>query len=130
MQNPDDDRFETYLKEFRPLPLPPLTLGTQVKSKRRSAAAMAWALSAAAVVLIGVLLLWLSPRHSGITKTKLPQAAADVREGPLTLGAANQLLVKSPSFAAAFESLDSESFSIPKGKESALAVLRQENPNP
>lgn len=129
MQNPDEDRFETYLKEFRPLPPARLPFDA-AKTRRRYPAAMAWSLSAAAVVLIGVLLLRLSPRHSGITKTKLPQTAADVREGPLTLGAANQLLVDSPSFAAAFESLGSESFSIPKGKESALAVLRQENPNP
>lgn len=129
MQNPEEDRFETYLKEFRPLPPARLPFDA-AKSPRRYPAAMAWALSAAAVVLIGVLLLWLSPGRPGIAKPKLPQAAADVREEPLTLGAANQLLVNSTSFAAAFESLDSESFSIPKGKESALAVLRQENPTP
>ncbi len=134
MPNLDDDQFEIYLKNFRPLPpvLLPLSAPAKVVSqgKRRRRVLLAWALPAAAAIILGVFLLRLRVGRPGVTKTELAQTVAHSQ--PFTLDAANELLANSHSFQVALDSLESESgaVAIPKGKQSALAVLGEENLKP
>jgi hypothetical protein len=145
--NLDDERFEIYLKTFRPVPPAPLSLPATAESHPRRtprSITLLWekvswgkvlsALGAAAVVVAALFLLRLPGRQSDIpVRTSSPSAAAHVAPSQaLTLRAANQLLASSPSFEAALDSLESEpeAAAIPKGKESALAVLSEENIKP
>lgn len=130
----NDERFELYLKEFRPLPPAPLPLDVPVQTARkpRHLGITVWGLSLAAI-LIFVVFLFRPPVHHPMKsggKSTVPREPYSTQ--PLTLRAANDLLLSSPSFKAAFDSLESNSGAppIPKGKESALAVLRQENLHP
>jgi ferric-dicitrate binding protein FerR (iron transport regulator) len=135
--NLDDERLEIYLKKFRPLAPAPLPLDAPSeapeKSPRRAVIAV-WALGAAAAVILALVMLRGAVNRvpQSNAKTNVSRSAPERIAQPLTLGAANRLLLGSPSFAAALRSLESESDSsaIPKGKESALAVLSQENLKP
>lgn len=141
MPNPDDDRLEAYMKQFRPLPAAPLPLNvpaTRVR-KPKHLGITVWALAMAAILILGVYLLRPRAHHvaeSGTNSTSKANSMANARQysaQPLTLGVANELLVNSSSFDAALASLESGSGAavrIPKGKESALAVLSQEDLKP
>lgn len=133
MLNLDEPRFESYLKEFRPLPPPPLPLNVPAEAPRkpRHLGITIWAVSVAAILAIVIL----RSRVRRITQANphVHSAASTVAiSQPLTLGAANRILANSVTIEAALNSLEarSEGPTIPTGKESALAVLRQENPNP
>ncbi len=135
MPSLDEDRFEIYLKEFRPLAPAPLPLDAPAKPTHSRSAVLAALLATAAAVTLAIVVLHHHPgsqvppvsSNSNSSVVDLPAISQ-----PLTLGTANQLLVNSPSFEAALDSLGSESSSvaIPRGRESALAVLSEENLKP
>lgn len=134
MANPDDGQFEAYLKEFRPLPAAPLPLNVPAATARkpRHLGITVWALTATAIVIL--VLLRIPAQHVTGQLGQNPTAAlrADSTQ-PLTLRSANELLVNSPSFKAALDSVEFYSAAtvpIPKGKESALVVLSQEDVKP
>lgn len=115
----DDEQFERYLKEFRPLVPDSLRIEKQPSRARRPFVVMAWAAS-----LLLVFLWWhlRSPAQPGT----VPQVVASQ---PLTIGRANSLLVHAPSLKQAFDELSfrPQPASQPQGKQSALAVLSKDN---
>jgi hypothetical protein len=124
---PDEERFEAYLKQFRPLAADPRKGTIAVRGRR-------WLLAGvcAAAVVAGMALVGLHPRPAEVShmpndqqlvKREIPRATQ-----PLTLGAANALLSKSPSFHAAIDELAHQPASEDSSAErnSALAVLSQE----
>ena len=99
----DDEQFEQYLKEFRPVAPESLQIEKQPSRARRPFAYLAWAAACAASVLL-VFLLWnrLKPPQPSVT----PQL---VRSQPLTIGRANALLAHAPSLKEAFDDLSFQS---------------------
>lgn len=141
MPNLDDDRLEAYMKQFRPLPAAPLPLNVPAATVRkpRHLGITVWALTMAAILILGVYLLRPRTHHVAESEITAILKGNSMAHGqahttqPLTLGIANELLVNSSSFDAALASLESGSGAaarIAKGKESALAVLSQEDPKP
>lgn len=127
----DDEQFEKYLKQFRPVTPEALPVKDQVKPMRRPLLFASWAAVAAAIllaVMVSVLLHW--PPHrpgqarrggTGIEELENPQ--------PLTIAKANALLAEAPSFKAAVDNMafQSESKPISEGRYSALALLSEED---
>lgn len=121
----DDEQFENYLKEFRPVASEPLSLQIekQLSRARRPFVLAAWAAACAASVLLAF--LWW-PRPKPAQPMSVPQVAASQS---LTIGRANSLLTHAPSLKEAFDELSFQPkpASQPEGKQSALAVLGKEN---
>jgi hypothetical protein len=132
--NLDEDRFEIYLKEFRPLAPAPLPLDVPAKRTHSRSAVLAGLLATAAAVTLAIVMLHHRGSQGPSVNRNSNSSVADLPaiSQPLTLGTANQLLVNSPSFEAALDSLESASsaVAIPRGRESALAVLSEENLKP
>ena len=127
MPNLDDERFEKYLKQFRPLAPDGLPAEIRLATRRHSALAI-WAVGATAIGIIGVASLWIinhritsESNHSALVK--LP-----TRTPSLTMRAANDLLVKAPSYKAVMNELAfrPKSSASSNDKQSALAVLSEE----
>jgi hypothetical protein len=119
----DDEQFERYLKEFRPL-APELLLTERQRSRsRRPFVVMAWAAACAASLLL-LFLWWHHPKSS--QPEGVPQLAASQS---LTIGRANSLLTHAPSLNEAFDELSfqPQPASQPEGTQSALDVLGKEN---
>jgi hypothetical protein len=119
----DDEQFERYLKEFRPLFPESLQIEKQPSRARRPFVVMAWAAACAASLLLAFL-VWHRPRPVQQINALKP---ADSQS--LTIGRANSLLVHAPSLKEAFDQLSfqPQPASQPEGKQSALAVLSKEN---
>jgi hypothetical protein len=125
--NLDDERFEKYLKQFRPLA--PDCLPAEIRrAPRRHSALAIWAVGATAIGIIGVASLWIvdhrithQSNHSALVK--LP-----TRTPSLTMRAANDLLVKAPSYKAVMNELafPPKSSTTSNDKRSVLAVLSEE----
>jgi hypothetical protein len=128
--NERDDRFEAYLKQFRPLAVEPLPIATSRGTARHSFRLAAWA--AAAVILVA-LVLAMHPRtsrtESRVGQGDLARGEHSAESQPLTIGSANTLLAHAPSVKAALDLVPFHppSAQLPKGKRSALAVLSEEN---
>ena len=130
MPNLDDEQFEIYLKKFRPLEPAPFPAEVVIGPRRRRLTLAACALAVAAPLALGIVLLHSRANRvvpAGGTASP-PTAEYRLISQPLTLGAANQLLANSASLEATLDSLETESdvSAVPKGKESALGVLREE----
>jgi hypothetical protein len=145
MSIPEDEQFEEYLKQFRPLDAEPLPMGKARGTQRRFGFA-AGAVAAAAILAAAVLTI--HPRPKPVQSThdaqassdaerpaRAPQQARSLRAGvenpvPLTVNSANALLNQSSSIDEVVERfiVQSQPVPIPKGKHSALAVLSQEDP--
>ena len=122
----DDERFESYLRQFQPLApdaLPSISVRMRPRRWRLMAA---WSVAAAAMIAIVVgLLISKHPLRDG---QMVHQVSTGEERGPrqiLTVASAAVLLTDSPSAQAA---LDQATFhpqlvEPPKGKQSALAVL-------
>ena len=119
----DDEQFERYLKEFRPLALESLQIEKQPVRARRPFALALWAAACAASLLLAFL-LWHRPKPR--QPANIPQIAGSQS---LTIGRANALLVHASSLKEACDQLSFQSkpASQPEGKQSALAVLSKEN---
>jgi negative regulator of sigma E activity len=122
----DDEKFETYLKQFRPVVPDPLAVERAVKVPRRAWIAGAWIVAIAAVVLIA---LALHLRNTRIGHEAVSRSAAPVDlSRPLTMRAANALLNAAPSYKAVIDDMAfrSENSAVATGKQSAVAVLSKE----
>ena len=119
----DDEQFEKYLKEFRPLAPGSLQIKRQSSRARRPFAYAAWTAACAAIVLLAFL-FWHRPKP-------VPPAIAHelARSQSLTIGRANALLARAPSLKEAIDDLSfqPQPASQPEGKQSALAALGKEN---
>lgn len=131
MPNLDDDRLESYMKQFRPLPAAPLVLSAPAVTARkpRHLGITVWTLAVAAVLTVSVSLLRI-PAHRVSSAGDSTSARRPYSTHALTLRTANELLVNSSSFNAALESDAGAAAPIPEGKLSALKVLSQENLKP
>jgi negative regulator of sigma E activity len=127
--NLDDEQFESYLKQFRPLAAEPLETAMTRRVTRRSFALAA--LAAAAMVLLAVLVLTIHHRREQATLPQGTRTSTEVEQlripRPLTLGRANAWLAHAPSFRAALNGMAFESQGTQQstGTQSALAVLRR-----
>jgi len=125
--NLDDERFEKYLKQFRPLAPDGLTAEIRRAPRRHSALAI-WAVGATAIVIIGVASLWIV--NDRITHQSNHSASVNLptRTPSLTMRDANELLVKAPSYKAVMNELafPPKSSASSNDKQSALAVLSEE----
>jgi len=118
----DDQQFERYLKEFRPLVPESLEIEKQPSRARpRRSPYLAWAVVCAATFLL-VFLLWIRPKPPQPAGT--PHLAGSQ---PLTIGRANALLVRAPSLKEAFDepSFQPQPALQPEGEQSALTVLSE-----
>jgi hypothetical protein len=124
----DDERFEGYLKQFRPLVPEPLPAVEPSLRARRAVALGAWA--AAAMLVLGALTLHIRTNRARIAETAEnvgnPERLQDSQ--PLTMRSANALMAKAPSFKAMVDGMSfrSQAVPLPKGKRSAVAVLGKE----
>ena len=129
MPIPDDERFEAYLKQFRPLapkPLPRLGAGHRVRGRF-----VLWAGAAAAVaILAAAAALQIHTQRLRVAeKTSSPATPDRLADGePLTMRSANALMMKAPSFNALVDDMAfrPQTVPLPKGKLSAVALLGEE----
>lgn len=125
----DDERFEAYLKQFRPVVPEPLpTVGSGHRARRRF---VLWAGAVAAVVVLaGAIALHIHTERVRVPETTGHLATPDrLMDGqPLTMRSANALMSKAPSFKALVDEMAFRSQATPvsKGKCSAVAVLGKE----
>ena len=125
----DDEQFEKYLKQFRPVAPEALPVKEQVRATRRPWLVAAGAAVAAPflAVIVSVFLHWPPHRPGEIRTSKL--SVEDLNNPqPLTIRGANALLASAPSFKAAVESVAFQPGSRPLsgGRHSALAALGKE----
>ena len=126
----DEEQFERYLKEFRPVPAESLQVERRPSTARRPFRLMAWAATCAASIVL-VFLLWShgpGPNQPGASGG-LAVAPQPPNTRSLTIGSANALLSHAPSFKEAVDQLSFPPEAVPpsKGKQSALSVLGKEN---
>jgi len=125
----DDGKFESYLKQFRPVVPEALPAKVHVRA-RRPLFFSAWAAVAAAIllaVMLSVFLHW-PPQRPGKARTGVPSVEELNNLQPLTIAKANALLAEAPSFRAAVDNMafQPESKPISEGRYSALALLSEE----
>jgi hypothetical protein len=127
VQDLDNERFEKYLKQFRPLVADDLPVEIRPAPRRYLAVAV-WPMGAVAVVILVLTSLRIlnhrvtdQANHS--FSIKLPEPTPS-----LTIRRANNLLATAPSYKAVMNELafPAKSSSISKDKQSALAVLGKE----
>lgn len=127
----NDEQFERFLKQFRPLAPEPLSSRKHGGATRSPFVLAAWAAAVAAVLIAA----WLS-MHPRPNPTPSPEGTASltrveqlINPQPLTIGSANALLAHAPSFKAAVDQVgfQSQATQLSKGTHSALAALSKEN---
>lgn len=128
MPIPDDERFERYLKQFRPVFPEPLPIEV------RGRAIWRWwffALPAALAVLVASLLAIHFRRRPAQSPSAKNMAGIEQLTNiePLTLGRANHLLAHARSFKAALDGVafQRQRSPLPEGTRSALATLSKED---
>jgi len=127
MPIPDDERFESYLKQFRPTAAEPLPL--ERRGIRRGLVFTLAAAAALAILAASVLAIRLHRQPASSVGVKNLANVVQLRNSqPLTLGYANELLTHARSFKAAIDGLpfQSERTQVPEGGQSALAALSKE----
>jgi hypothetical protein len=127
---PDDERFERYLRQFRPVAAEPLPLSKRARSIWRWWVFVLSAAAALAVLVASVLVIHFrrSPAQSPSAKNMVGiEQVANAQ--PLTLGRANHLLAHAPSFKAALDGVAFQRQRNPlsEGTRSALASLSKED---
>ena len=131
MSTPDDERFEHYLKQFRPLAPEALHTEKRGRAARRLSVLAAWA-AAVVVVLIAAVLLT-RPRSKPTHSVDVSGNSAEVGQlgnpQPLTIGSVNALLACAPSFKTAVDKVafQPRPRQLANGTQSALAVLSKED---
>jgi hypothetical protein len=127
----DDERLESYLKEFCPIAAGPLCFENQGRTPQPRLVYGAGAI-AAGLVVAALLASYHRATPRALTKDKASFATGEqlLNAPPLTLGSANNLLSTSSSLKAAVDQLSIQSRSIPlsNGKHSALSILSKEKP--
>lgn len=125
----DDEVFETYLKQFRPL-VPdalPSREASQESWPPRSVLRI-WVVGAAAMVILGVLSFHIFKSRVAHKGSYPASVKLVLPVQPLTMRDANALLATAPSYKAAVDCMafHRQGPTIPKDKQSALAVLAKE----
>jgi hypothetical protein len=128
---PEDERFERYLKQFRPLAPETLQIEKHERATRLPFVFAKWTTVAAAMLIAAVLTNQsrLKPTHSPSGTGSPATVELLTSSQPLTIGSANALLARAPSVKAAVDQVAFQSQATPlsKGTQSALAVLSKEN---
>ena len=128
MSTSDDQQFEEYLKQFRPLAPESLQIGNHGRTTRRRAVFAAWA-AATAVLIAAVIMMWprSKPTYLGEGTRSLAELEQLTNSQPLTIGSANVLLANAPSVKAAVDlvAFQPRTTQLPKGTQSALALTAQ-----
>jgi hypothetical protein len=131
---PDDDQFEKYLKQFRPVAGEPLMVKEKAEARSRPLVFAACAAVAAAIVLAVVMsvLVHKPTQPPGPTEEASTTRVSMEEFGnppPLTIASANALLESAPSFKAAIDNMafQQESKPISEGRYSLLALLSKED---
>jgi hypothetical protein len=125
---PIDEKFETHLKQFRPVDPQPLRVERRVHAPQRWFVLAAWAAAAAAVVAVAVLGFHARPGRIAPPVETFAVVDQPVKPQSLTIRTANALLATAPSFK---EAIDQMAFPpkpapLPADKHSALAELSKE----
>lgn len=126
MQTPEDERFEKYLQQFRPL-VPDALPEERERALPRKLVLAIWSAAAAAVVILGVISLQLilnrvpAPHNQQSVSVNSPLP-------PLTMRDANSLLTKATSYKAALNEMafNPQHSAVPSNKQSAIAILAKE----
>jgi hypothetical protein len=130
VQTPDDEQFEAYLKRFHPIAPEPVPTLSVSHSSRRSLSLGTWLAAVAAVLVIGAVILHIRSNRVVVSNTAGDAAIAEQHapSEPLTMRSANAWLATAPSFKAAVDDLAfrSQTSPLPRGKQSAVAVLSKE----
>jgi hypothetical protein len=123
----DDERFEAYLKEFRPIVPDPLPAIHRKQEYWRSSASRLWAIGLATIVILGVVTFRTVSSRVAKKLSNPPSLELALPKQALTMRDANALLASAPSYKAAVDSMAFHNQgSFPKDKQSALAVLAEE----
>lgn len=127
MPDLDDQQFENYLRQFRPLMPDGLPADEISRVPRRRFIVAIWALGAIAIVAFAVAGLLIVHRRVG-GETNHFASVEFVSPQRLTMRDANAMLATSPSYKAVMNQLafPPKTSTIPKDKLSALAVLGKE----
>jgi hypothetical protein len=125
----DDERFEEYLKRFRPIAPLPLPIQRSGWASRR-AVVMAALAGAAAVLVVATVMPRSRPEQNQSPQSESRPLGAEqlANSQPLTIRSANAMLAQAPSAKAGIDSVawQSQRTTLPKGKRSALAELSKE----
>jgi len=129
----DDQQFEEYLKQFRPLAPESLQFGNHGRTTRRRAVFAAW-VAATAVLIAAVIIMWPRSKLTDLQEGTRSLAGLEqiTNSQPLTIGSVNDLLAHSPSVKAAVDLLTfrPRAPQLSKGTQSALALLSKEDTKP
>ena len=128
MQQDEDEKFENFLRQFRPRVPQPLRIEEHERvARRRFVFGLSVATSAAALLV--AVFIGSRPSHTPTpNRTQTVSSIGLIAEPqPLTLGRANALLMQAPSISAALDSIaaESQNVHVQKGARSALATLAQ-----
>lgn len=122
-----DDQFESYLRQFHPLP------PDGMKFERRGLAPQpqmmaVWAAVAAVVIVASLILYPRAQRSNQPDVARWVGVDPTITTAPLTIQSANAMLARAPSFKAAVDAMaaSSRTNSI-DGKQSALDVLSKDS---
>lgn len=128
MPTPEDERFETYLKQFRPLLPDALPTSAPRRSLRRGWVFGIWSVGVAAVVILGVIGFRVIPRRVPGLPGKPQPVSVNSPMRPLTMRDANSLLARAPSYKSALDEMafHPRASTVPKDQQSAVAVLSKE----
>jgi hypothetical protein len=126
----DDERFEAYLKQFRPLVPEPLRAVEPRPGARRKFILGAWAAAAATIVVLGAVTFHVRAKNHRVAE-RIGNAGSLERlqeSQPLTMRSVNALMAKAPSFKEMVDGMafHSQTVALPNGKRSAVAVLGKE----
>jgi len=125
-----NEKFELYLKQFRPLAPQPLPVESRVHAPRRWLVFATGAAAAAAVVAVAIVAFHPRPGQPSNAPPAESFAIADQLAKPqsLTIRTANALLATAPSFKDALDGLafPPKPAPLPADKHSALAELSKE----
>lgn len=123
----EDERFESYLRNFRPLPSAPLPPRRARGNVRRF---LISAVSAAAGILVAALLgfHFRATHHPSATRENDRKANSIPMAGPLTTGRANAALFRNSSVKAGLDEMafPVRSNQLSGGEVSALELLGEE----
>ena len=126
MSTPDDERFETYLKQFRPLVPDALPIHKREHALPRFWGFGIWSAVTVAVIILGVISFRMILNRVGPRNPESVSVNAPMR--PLTMRNANTLLATAPSYKVALDEMafHRQRSTVPKDKQSAVEVLAKE----
>lgn len=128
MATPDDERFERYLKQFRPLLPDALPISRPERPWRRHWVFGRWTAGAAVVIILGLIVFRVIPRRvpAGPGNPQPVSLTSPMR--PLTMHDANSLLASAPSYKTLLDEMafHPQHSTVLKDQQSAVAVLSKE----